>query len=463
VTSIQCFAPGAKQIVKVMPRCRFSVLAGLLLLVLGDGAVAQMPPDAAVEPPPTPQPNGMPNGGMGDMSHFVVRGERAPDAPRPDNQVLETRPPNNLAEKPAFAGQTRAVSIHSKTEIEAKVIAHGLSQPWGLAFLPDGRILTTEKSGSMRLVTTDGTIGPKIEGVPKVVFRSDAGLLDVVIDAGFADNRAIYFTYIEPRDRANGMVVARATLSTDGSSLLEVKTLLNLPSAFNTEHYGGRLLIGPDRKLYIGSGERFLASTRIQAQSLNSPFGKILRMNTDGSIPTDNPFAGTSGAFPFIYSYGHRIVQGLTFNPATGQLWSTEHGQQGGDELNIVLPGSNYGWPLAAYGVEYTGAPINGGKTQWPGTTQPIYFWDPAIAPSGTTFYTGNLIPEWRGDVFVAALAGQHLAHLRIKGDRVVGEERLLQDQHQRIRDVAQGPDGALWVLTDNPDGRLIRIAPRGK
>jgi aldose sugar dehydrogenase len=407
--------------------------------------------------PPSPDPPAAPPG----APKFVVRGERAPDTPPREGEVLETRPPYNIKEKPAFAGQTRALAHHTKTDLDVRVVAHGLSQPWGLAFLSNGHVLVTEKTGGMRIVTAAGAIGPSLLGVPKVFFRIDAGMLDVVVDPDFARNRTIYFSYVEPRGELNGMSVARARVSADETNLEDVHTLISLPSYSNALHYGGRLFIAPDHTLYIGSGERSAPEMRIQAQSLNTTLGKILRINLDGSIPTDNPFVRTRGAEPSIYSYGHRIAQGFSINPETKQLWETEHGEQGGDEVNVLLPGHNYGWPLAAYGLEYTDELIDGGRTDWPGTEQPTYYWDPTIAPSGATFYSGSLLPEWRGDFFVAALAGQHLAHLVIRHGKVVGEERLLQEQHQRIRDVVQGPDEALWVITDNPDGRLIRIGPK--
>jgi glucose/arabinose dehydrogenase len=297
--------------------------------------------------------------------------------------------------------------------------------------------------------------------VPAVVFRRDAGLLDVAVDPAFTINRRIYFTYVEPRGRGNGVALARARLSDDRSRLDELRVILRVePSLENPEHYGTRLLFDREGRLFVSLAERMAEDVRLQAQQLDSRLGKILRITTDGAPAPGNPFEHTPGALPEIWSYGHRDPQGLTWQPHTGELWETEHGPQAGDEVNVITPGSNYGWPLIAYGTEYDGGPVNGGKTSMAGMEQPVYYWDPAIAPSGAAFYDGALIPEWKGNLFVAALAGQHLARLVIEGHRIVGEERLLLDQHQRMRTVREGPDGALWVVTDDKNGRLIRIGP---
>lgn len=393
-----------------------------------------------------------------------VLGAPAPIDPRPEGAVLETRPAINPAQRPAFAGQTRAPAHRSRTPIEATTIARGLSKPWGLAFLPDGRMLVTEKTGTMRIVSQKGQVGKAIGGVPPVLYKykGEAGLLDVVIDPAFSTNRRLYFSFVGFRPDGNALMVASAQLSANASELEDVVQLLTMPSYNNPAHYGGRLLIGADGKLYIGASERMADAIRLAAQDPKSPMGKILRINTDASVPQDNPYAQVLGADPTVYSIGTCDVQGFAIQPGTGAIWATDRGPQGGDEIDIIKPGHNYGWPLVAYGTEYNGKLINGGRTGWPSTDQPVYYWDPAIAPSGATFYAGSLIPEWRGDLFVAALAGQHIAHLVIRGDKVVGEERLLQDQRQRIRDVEQGPDGALWAITDD-DGRMIRIAPRAE
>jgi aldose sugar dehydrogenase len=430
-----------------------------------------------------------------------VLGTRPPDTPPIAGQPLETRQPIGLGQKPAFAGQTRAVSVITKTPYLEKVVTDGLNQPWGFAFLPDGKILVAEKPGTMRIVDMQtGKVEREVMGLPQVKYGGDAGLLDVVLDPNFANNRMIYFTYIEPRgpvytagampfpQQDNGMNVAKAKLAPNYGFLQNVTTILRIePSVAPTAHYGGRLLFDKDGYLFVSTSERFFYPTRGQAQSLFSLLGKILRITTDGKPAPGNPFDKNQDLEdhprPEIWSYGHRNPQGMAFNPVTGELWESEHGPQGGDEINVIQPGKNYGWPIIAYGSNYDGTKIdgtlaaqdgilsdmsghkpelNGGSlTAMPGMEQPVYYWDPTIAPSGMIFYDGKLIPEWKNNLFVAGLAGQHVSRLVIQGDKVVGEERLLLDQHQRMRDVQEGPDGALWIVTDDADGRLIRIAPK--
>lgn len=382
--------------------------------------------------------------------------------PPPVGKPLETRATVRPGQEPAFAGQTRAPTHRSTSAVQARVVARGLSKPWGIAFLDAGRMLVTEKSGAMRVVSSQGRVGPPVEGVPPVLYERDAGLLDLALDPDFRHNRRLYFTFVGFRPDGNALMVASAQLSLDERRLTDLRQLLSLPAFRNATHYGGRLLLHQG-VLLVGSSERLSDDTRLAAQDPRSPLGKVLRIQTDGGIPADNPYAHVIGADPTVYSIGHRDVQGFAVQPSTGAVWITDHGPQGGDELNVLLPGRNYGWPLVSYGKEYSDRLVNDGRTQWPGTEQPVYYWDPAIAPSGATFYSGDLVPEWRGDLFVAALAGQHLSHLIIRDGRVVAEERLLQDQGQRVRHVVQGPDGALWALTDDArDGRIIRIALRG-
>ncbi len=429
-----------------------------------------------------------------------VLGARPPDVPPVPGQPLETRPPIGVGQHPAFSGQTRAVAVITRTAYKETVIASHIFHPWGLAFLPDGKIIVNEKSGAMRLIDRKtGRFGPDILGVPPVLFLGDAGLLDIVIDPNFASNRLLYFTYVQARGRVytdrkvpypqqdSGVVVARARLTPNDARLQNVTTLLRIgPSVPQTAHYGSRLLFGKDGYLYVSLGERFFYPTRGEAQSLFSYMGKILRITTDGKPAPGNPFAFNQdqedSTYAEIWSYGHRNPEGLALNPVTGDIWDSEHGPQGGDEVNRIQRGVNYGWPLISYGRNYDGTKIDGtletedglhetlnkgqkpsvgGVTAMPGMEQPVYYWDPVIAPSGMTFYDGKLIPEWNSNLFVAGLAGQHVARLIMAGNRVVGEERLLLDQHQRMRDVKEGPDGALWVITDDDDGRLIRIAPR--
>jgi aldose sugar dehydrogenase len=402
-------------------------------------------------------------GRMPGRQTFIIGG-RPPDDEPVVGRPLETRDPVGKGQQPAFAGQTRAPAIRTRTRVEAMVVAHGLNHPWALAFLPNGHMLITEKPGSMRVASAAGELGAPIANVPAVFYRSDGGLLDLVIDPGFAGNRQLYFAFAEPRAGGAGLTLASARLSDDETALESVRILLRVePTHPSVSHFGCRLLFDAQGKLFMTSGERMDPVIRVQAQQLDSRLGKLLRVNTDGSAAPGNPFERTAGALPDIWTYGHRNSQGLAFHPVTHELWSIEHGQAGGDELNLIQPGRNYGWPLIAYGKENDRSPINGGLTQDPKMEQPMYFWDPAIGPTSMTFYDGKLIPEWRNDLFVAAHMGQHVARLVLKGRRVVGEERLLLDQHQMMRWVGQGPDGALWVLTDDADGRLIRLAARKK
>jgi glucose/arabinose dehydrogenase len=390
-------------------------------------------------------------------------GTRAPDEPRPVGAVLETRPKLDWAAAPAFEQQTRAVNAKTTTPISVSVITDGLERPWGMAFLPNGQLLVTEKCGRMLTVTRDGKKSAPITGLPKIFSYVDAGLFDVALDSDFSTNRRVFFSYVEMHDQgANSLVVSSAILSPDASGLSDVKKLFSGPDYKVIGHYGGRMMVTPDHKLLVAVGDHFLPPARVKSQDIDSAFGKLLRINFDGSIPTDNPFSDVTGAERAIWALGLRNVEGLAYD-ATGDLWAADIGPWTGDEINKIASGHNYGWPLVSYGNEYTGKLINGGRTQWPGTDQPIYYWDPTIAPSGITFYSGDLIPEWKGNLFVTALTGQHLARLIFKNGYVVGEERLLQDMHNRFRAVTQGPDGALWVLTDSLNGRLLRLAPASK
>lgn len=403
-----------------------------------------------------------------------VKGERAPDADVRLGQPLPRNAPIAPSQKPAFAGQTRAPAVATRTPIEAKVVTRNLAYPWGFAFIGDGRAIVTEKPGAMRVVDlASGTLVSGVLGVPRVVYGSDAGLLDIITDPQFAFNRRVYFTYVEPRGEGeSGIVVARARLTFEEAqsgpdyTLEDITAIMRVAPGINgKKHFGSRLAFDREGFLYVSLAERFYSPYRDEAQSLYSWLGKILRVDTDGKPAPGNPFVNNQDAENNtrleIWSYGQRNPQGLAFHPETGDLWDGEHGPQGGDEINLIRRGANYGWPLVAYGTNYDGTPIYGGRSQLEGTEQPRYYWDPAIAPGGMGFYSGSLIPEWKNNLFVAALAGQHLARLVIQDGKIVGEERLLQDQHQRIRDVKTGPDGALWVITDDAEGRLIRLAPR--
>jgi aldose sugar dehydrogenase len=374
---------------------------------------------------------------------------------------IETRPPNVPAQRPAFPDQTRACAVESNVAFDVVVLAKGLEKPWAIEPLPGGDLLVTEKPGRMRIVSASGQVGPPIAGVPAVDDRRQGGLLDVALSPAFDADRTVFWSYSEPRQGGNGTSVARGVLSPDGRRLEDVRVILRTtPTYDNGMHFGSRLAFGPDGMLYVTMGERSDAPMRKFAQQLDSHLGKILRIGTDGAVPQDNPFAGKPGALPEIWSLGHRNVQAAAFDPQ-GRLWVVEHGTRGGDELNLIVKGRNYGWPLVAYGEEYSGEPIPGAVTARPGFEQPAYYWDPVIAPSGAQFYTGDAFPSWRGSLFTGGLKDRRLVRLTLENGRVTGEEHLLAEREQRVRDVREGPDGALYVVTDQESGEVWRIAPR--
>jgi glucose/arabinose dehydrogenase len=360
----------------------------------------------------------------------------------------------------AACAPSDAQVFHSSAgDLVVETVARGLEHPWALAFLPDGRVLVTERPGRMRIVGKDGKLSAALGGVPKVFASGQGGLHDVVLDRGYADNHTIYFCYAEPVDGGARTALAQAKLVDDGTPRLdEVKVIFHQEGPLSSgNHFGCRIAQAPDDNLFMTAGEHF--TTRDQAQNLGNHLGKIIRIRPDGSVPPDNPFVGRPGAKPEIWSYGHRNPQGLALHPTTGKLWEHEHGPRGGDEINIIEKGRNYGWPVIGFGIDYNGAKIHE-STHKEGMEQPIWYWVPSIAPSGMTFMTGGLFPAWRGNLFVGALAGQALVRLELDGEKVVKEERLLQQLRERIRDVRQGPDGALWLVTDNSPGRLLRVAP---
>ena len=358
------------------------------------------------------------------------------------------------------AEQTRAPTQTTGQPPRVETFAEGLVYPWGLAFLPDGRLLVTERPGRLRLIGEDGRLSAPVANVPEVQASGQGGLLDIALSPDFASSSVVFFSFAEPRGRGQAATaVARAKLVPDGESarLDDVKVIFRQePAASGGRHFGSRLVFAPDGNLFVTVGERGQAE---KAQDLGTHYGKVVRVRPDGSVPPDNPFVGKAGARPEIWSYGHRNVQGAALNPATGMLWTVEHGARGGDELNIPRAGRNYGWPVITYGRDYSGAKIGEGTAK-AGMEQPVYYWDPSIAPSGMAFYTGELFPQWKGNLFVGALAGAALHRLVLDGDRVVGEEVLLRNLGERIRDVRAGPDGALWLLTDNPRGRILRVVP---
>jgi len=343
-------------------------------------------------------------------------------------------------------------------DIRVDTVVSGLSHPWALAFLPDGRILVTERPGRMRVATRDGKLSPPLEGVPKLLAQNQGGLLDVILDRDFAQNRTIYFCYSDPVDGGAQTSLARARLEPGETQLSNVQRIFRQEGPPSRGlHFGCRIAQARDGNLFLTTGDHF--AYRDLAQSLDNHLGKIIRIAPDGSVPKDNPFVGRAGAKPEIWSYGHRNSQGALIHPVTGKLWMHEHGPQGGDEINIPEPGKNYGWPVIGYGVNYGGAKIHE-STHKPDMEQPIRQWTPVIAPSGFTIYTGDLFPQWKGNAFIGGLRTQILVRLELDGETVTREERLLRQLGQRIRDVRTGPDGALWLVTDDSNGKILRLSP---
>ena len=355
----------------------------------------------------------------------------------------------------AQAGQ--AVSVRSeKLELRLETVAVGLENPWGMAFLPDGRVLVTERPGRLRIVATDGSLSAPLAGVPPVAAGGQGGLLDVALHPGFVDNQLVYLSYSEPGDGGNSTAVARGRL--EGNALREVEVIFSQQPKFDSSaHFGSRLVFARDGTLFVTLGDRY--KRRDDAQTLDNHHGKIVHINDDGSVPEGNPFADRAGALPEIWSLGHRNLQGATLHPQTGELWTHEHGPSGGDEINISRAGNNYGWPVITYGEEYVGGSIGEG-THKDGMEQPLHYWVPSIAPSGMIF-VDERIPAWQGNLLIGSLKFDQLVRLELDGDKVVHEERLLDKAlGERVRDVAQGPDGAIYLLTDERKGRLLRLAP---
>ncbi len=343
-------------------------------------------------------------------------------------------------------------------ELEVTTVARGLEHPWGLAFLPDGRMLVTERPGRLRIVSADGTLSAPVDGVPQVYARGQGGLLDVAIDPDFATAPWVYLSYAEPGEGGGGTAVARGRLQ--GNALVDVEVIFRQSPKLDTgHHFGSRLVFARDGRLFVTAGDR---GEMQRAQNLNEGQGKIFRIERDGGIPADNPFVGRDDAQAAIWSWGHRNVQGAALHPGTGALWQTEHGARGGDELNIPQAGRNYGWPVITLGVNYNGTPIGEGRREAEGMEQPLHSWTPSIAPSGLAFYTADRFPAWKGSLFVGALAHQKLVRLSLDGDRVTGEEILLEGLGERIRDVRQGPDGYLYLLTDDARGQVLRVGLAG-
>lgn len=369
---------------------------------------------------------------------------------------VETKPANSDY-KPAFPGQTRIGSVKSATAYEGKVLSSDLKSPWGITTLPDGRFLITEKKGTMRIATADGKVSDSITGLPPVNPAGQGGLLGLRVDPDFASNRTVYWVFSEALPEGNLTAVAKGKLSADEKKIEGATVIYRATPAYKgTLHYGGRILIDKAGNLVVSTGERSDLETRPQAQDLKSGLGKIVRITKDGKPVAGNPFEGKADARPELYSYGHRNVQGLAFHPATGDLWETEFGPRGGDELNRIEAGKNYGWPTITYGIEYSGKKIGDSIQQKAGLEQPVYYWDPVLSPSGITFYSSDSIPEWKNNLFIAGLSSTHIARLVIENNKVTGEERLLADEKERFRDITEGRDGALYAVTDG--GKLYRI-----
>lgn len=368
---------------------------------------------------------------------------------------VETNAPNTTY-APAFAGQTRIGSVETTTNISTTIITSSLAAPWGITSLPDGRLLVTQKGGQMRIVTTAGAVSNAITGIPAVNSTDQGGLLGLCIDPQFTTNRMVYWVFSENVSGGTVTSVAKGRLS-DNETTIENSTVIYraFPAANSTLHYGGRIVFDSNGNLLVSTGERSDLATRPLAQSVTAALGKIVRITTDGQPASGNPTFG-AGALPELYSMGHRNPQGIAIHPTTGDLWQVEHGPRGGDEINRVTAGANYGWPIITYGIEYSGETIGDGIQQQAGLQQPAYYWDPVISPSGITFYKGSRVPEWENNLFIGALSGQHIARIVIKNNKVVGEERLLTGEGQRFRDITQGKDNALYAITDS--GRLYRI-----
>ena len=383
-----------------------------------------------------------------------------PTQPQEDTaDPVPTPPPNAEGQEPAFPEQTRAPQLNSGVTLAVTEVASGLSHPWAIEFLPDGRLIMTLRPGELHIVSKQGEVSEPITGVPVVDARGQGGLLDVVLSPGFATDRLVYLSYAEPRaEGKTGTAVARGRLSEDGTELQNVEVIFQQqPSWDSTLHYGSRLVWDNNGLLYVTLGERSNPEPRQLAQDLNAHLGKVVRVKADGSIPADNPFANGENGLPEIWSYGHRNIQGADLHPVTGRLWTIEHGPKGGDELNAPQAGKNYGWPIITYGEDYSGAPIGEGITSKSGMEQPLYYWDPVIAPGGMIFYEGGMFADWQGDLLISALNPGGLVRIQLDGDQVTGEERFLPDVG-RVRDVKQDSEGGLWIITDEDNGRLLRI-----
>jgi glucose/arabinose dehydrogenase len=369
---------------------------------------------------------------------------------------VETNAPN-AKYSAAFEGQTRINGLQTNTSYQTNVLTTTLSSPWGIKSLPDGRLLITEKTGVMRIVTTVGVVSNPITGIPAVNSSGQGGLLGLCLDPEFTSNRMIYWVFSEAVADGNLTAVAKGKLSDDEKTITGSTVIYRAtpPNASNL-HYGGRILFDKTGNLLVSTGERSVIETRPLAQSVTGSLGKVIRITKNGQPATGNPSFGQTGALPELYTYGHRNPQGLALHPVTGEIWLSEHGPRGGDEINRLIPGANFGWPIITYGIEYSGEKVGEGIQKKEGMEQPVYYWDPVVSPSGMTFYSGNRVVEWENNLFIGSLSGMHIVRLAIVDNRVIGEERLLVQENQRFRDITQGIDGALYAITDQ--GRLYKI-----
>ncbi|TWR30618.1 PQQ-dependent sugar dehydrogenase [Mucilaginibacter pallidiroseus] len=371
---------------------------------------------------------------------------------------VETKSPNSQY-KSAFKGQTRIGGVKTKTPYGAAVINSQLKSPWGIHVLPDGRFIVTEKGGTMRILKANGSFDKEIGGLPAVLFRGQGGLLDLTIDPAFAQNKMIYWSYTEPTADGSALAIAKGKLSANETKLENVTVIYRATPTHNGSlQFGSRIVFDKQGNLFISTGDRGANDIRMKAQDLSASLGKIIHITTSGKPVAGGPFAKTANARPEIYAYGLRNPDGLAWNPATGELWEAEFGPRGGDEVNIIRAGKNYGWPVVTYGIEYSGEKVGDGIQQKEGVAQPVYYWDPTVSPGGIAFYTGN-IAEWKNNLMVGGLSGAHIARLVIRNNKVVGEERLLADKNERWRALTTGKDGALYGLTDS--GKLYRIAKK--
>ncbi|MGO4773256.1 PQQ-dependent sugar dehydrogenase [Flavobacterium sp. W22_SRS_FK3] len=374
------------------------------------------------------------------------------DPGTPTNPVENNAP--NTTYIPAFEGQTRVQGLQTNTSYDAKIITSTLESPWGVKALPDGRLLITEKAGNMRIVKITGEVSVAITGIPNVNSAGQGGLLGLCLDPEFASNRMIYWVFAEAGNRT---AVAKGKLSNDEKTIEGATVIYRAnPANVSTLHYGGRILFDKTGNLVVSTGERSVLETRPLAQSVSAALGKVIRITKDGQPAAGNPTISGTGALPELYTLGHRNPQGLALHPVTGEIWQSEHGPRGGDEINRLKAGGNYGWPTITYGIEYSGEKIGAGIQKQEGMEQPVYYWDPVVSPSGMTFYSGDRVPEWKNNLFIGSLTTKHIIRLAIENNRVIGEERLLTQENQRFRDVTQGNDGALYAVTD--EGRLYRI-----